>query len=384
MKHLLENWRKYITEDWRDTSWQNDDEKATIGDVIDYLGDETESLNVQSLSQQLPPLPTRGAKRVRDANLEFPIIVVKKDNQFQYVLDGNHRLQQAIDNKVETIKAKILNLDNPETPENFKRLFESIHLNEQRDQRPRKEPTPFKSKAQKRYKKKRRQNDIYSTISGHKNLKSGAPFNITPQRAGTDRLRFENTLLENIGRVERLSIFDFDETIAFTTGVINVVNKETGETFQTKSQEEYDAIKDDDKYEFDFSPLDQVNDATENPNITSILRERLSDPNTQVMVLTARAPVSIDDIHRTLRTFDKPIETSDIIMIGVEGQNKGNYLANVILSKYDNIQEIEFYDDSQGNIDDMIQIKKELESIDRQIKFNIYLVKHGTPELVSG
>lgn len=384
MKHLFENWRKYITEDWRDTSWQNDDEKATIGDVIDYLGDETESLNVQSLSQQLPPLPTRGAKRVRDANLEFPIIVVKKDNQFQYVLDGNHRLQQAIDNKVETIKAKILNLDNPETPENFKRLFESIHLNEQRDQRPRKEPTPFKSKAQKRYKKKRRQNDIYSTISGHKNLKSGAPFNITPQRAGTDRLRFENTLLENIGRVERLSIFDFDETIAFTTGVINVVNKETGETFQTKSQEEYDAIKDDDKYEFDFSPLDQVNDATENPNITSILRERLSDPNTQVMVLTARAPVSIDDIHRTLRTFDKPIETSDIIMIGVEGQNKGNYLANVILSKYDNIQEIEFYDDSQGNIDDMIQIKKELESIDRQIKFNIYLVKHGTPELVSG
>ena len=384
MKHLFENWRKYITEDWRDTSWQNDDEKATIGDVIDYLGDETESLNVQSLSQQLPPLPTRGAKRVRDANLEFPIIVVKKDNQFQYVLDGNHRLQQAIDNKVETIKAKILNLDNPETPENFKRLFESIHLNEQRDQRPRKEPTPFKSKAQKRYKKKRRQNDIYSTISGHKNLKSGAPFNITPQRAGTDRLRFENTLLENIGRVERLSIFDFDETIAFTTGVINFVNKETGETFQTKSQEEYDAIKDDDKYEFDFSPLDQVNDATENPNITSILRERLSDPNTQVMVLTARAPVSIDDIHRTLRTFDKPIETSDIIMIGVEGQNKGNYLANVILSKYDNIQEIEFYDDSQGNIDDMIQIKKELESIDRQIKFNIYLVKHGTPELVSG
>ena len=46
------------------------------------------------------------------------------------------------------------------------------HLNEQRDQRPRTEPTPFKSKAQKRYKKKRKKNDIYSTISGHKNLKT--------------------------------------------------------------------------------------------------------------------------------------------------------------------------------------------------------------------
>jgi uncharacterized ParB-like nuclease family protein len=124
VKHLLENWRQYLAEDWRDTSWETDEDKVTIGDVVDYLGDETENINVQSLSQQLPPLPTRGAERVRDANLEFPIIVVKKDNQFQYVLDGNHRLQQAIDRpEVETIKAKILDLDNPETPEVFKRMF---------------------------------------------------------------------------------------------------------------------------------------------------------------------------------------------------------------------------------------------------------------------
>ena len=40
-------------------------------------------------------------------------------------------------------------------------------------------------------------------------------------------------LLENIETATRLSIFDFDETIAFTTGVVNVINKETGETFQT-------------------------------------------------------------------------------------------------------------------------------------------------------
>ena len=56
------------------------------------------------------------------------------------------------------------------------------------------EPTPFKSKAQKRYKAQRRKNDIYSTISGHKNLKSGAPYNVKTKRAGTDRLRFEEVL----------------------------------------------------------------------------------------------------------------------------------------------------------------------------------------------
>ena len=188
-------------------------------------------------------------------------------------------------------------------------------------------------------------------------------------------------LLENIETATRLSIFDFDETIAFTEGYINVVDKETGEEFQTRSQEEYDAVKDDDRYEFDFSPLDNVHNATENPNITSIMRDRLADPETQVMVLTARAPVSIDDIHRVLRTFEKPIQTDNIIMIGVEGENKGNYLVNTVLSKYDNIKEIEFYDDSQINIDDMNQVRKELETVEREIEFNIYIVKHGKPEL---
>ena len=190
-------------------------------------------------------------------------------------------------------------------------------------------------------------------------------------------------LNENIETATRLSIFDFDETIAFSEGYIIVINKQTGKQFNISSQEEYDKLKNDGGYEFDFSPLDQVNNAVENPNITSILRDRLTDSNTQVMVLTARAPISIDDIHRTLQTFGDPIETENIIMIGNEGGNKGEYVRDVILSKYDNIKEIEFYDDSQGNIDDMIQIKKELDSIDRQIKFNIYLVKHGTPELVS-
>ena len=123
MKLLLENWQKYLTEDWRDTSWETDKEKVTIGDVVDYLGDKTVNINVLELSQQLPPLPTRGAERVAAASLEYPIIVVKSGGQYRFVLDGNHRLQKAIDQKVENIRAKILDLDNPKTPEVFKRMF---------------------------------------------------------------------------------------------------------------------------------------------------------------------------------------------------------------------------------------------------------------------
>ena len=66
-------------------------------------------------------------------------------------------------------------------------------MNRQRKPDTRKQPetTPFKSKAQKAYKTQRRKNDIYSTVSGHKNLKTGAPYNLKTKRAGTDRLRFE-------------------------------------------------------------------------------------------------------------------------------------------------------------------------------------------------
>ena len=125
MKLLLENWRKYLNEDWRTgATWTaEDDEKITLGDVVDYLGDETVDINALELSQQLPVLPTRGAERVAAASLDYPIIVVKSGGQYRYVLDGNHRLQKAIDQEVETVKAKILDLDNPETPAIFVRMF---------------------------------------------------------------------------------------------------------------------------------------------------------------------------------------------------------------------------------------------------------------------
>ncbi len=54
------------------------------------------------------------------------------------------------------------------------------------------EPTPFKSAAQKRYKRQRRKNDIYTTMGGHKNPSTGSPFRHRVKRFGTDRLRFEN------------------------------------------------------------------------------------------------------------------------------------------------------------------------------------------------
>ena len=126
MKQLLENWKRFIAESWRDTSWENDEDKVTLGEIDDFLGDKTVDINVLELSKQIPALPTRGEERVAAASLDFPIIVVKKDGQFKYVLDGNHRLQKAINQEVETIKAKILDVSAEETPERFRKMFGGV------------------------------------------------------------------------------------------------------------------------------------------------------------------------------------------------------------------------------------------------------------------
>lgn len=82
---------------------------------------------------------------------------------------------------------------------NFRRLTEA------------KEETPFKSPAQKRYKAQRRRNDIYTTMGGIKNKKSGHPFSGKVKRFGTDRLRFEG-IKETIEKAA-LKSFDIQDTL---------------------------------------------------------------------------------------------------------------------------------------------------------------------------
>jgi hypothetical protein len=68
-------------------------------------------------------------------------------------------------------------------------------------------------------------------------------------------------------------------------------------------------------------------------------------------------------------------------MIGNEGGNKGEYIRDVILSKYDNIKEIEFFDDSDNNIVDMKAVKNETSENGTIEKFDIYKVSEGIPKL---
>ena len=114
--------------DWKDTSWEDDDGKITIGDIVDYIGDEVRNISVSDLQNKLKTQLDRVTKdedRIMKADLQYPIILVQKDGEFSYVLDGNHRLAKAILTGEEYIKAKVLYLDDKNTPEEFKRLLGS-------------------------------------------------------------------------------------------------------------------------------------------------------------------------------------------------------------------------------------------------------------------
>ena len=114
--------------DWKDTAWEDDDGKITIGDIVDYIGDNVRNISVSDLQNKLKSQldkVTKDEERIMKADLQYPIILVQKDGEFSYVLDGNHRLAKAILTGEEYIKAKVLYLDDKNTPEDFKRLLES-------------------------------------------------------------------------------------------------------------------------------------------------------------------------------------------------------------------------------------------------------------------
>lgn len=93
--------------DWQKTCWQDDKgNKATINDVLLELNDEPViKIKLTDLAHIPPTCIEEHRKLVAD--LSCPIIVVEKDGEFQYILDGHHRRQKAIDESKTCILGRI-------------------------------------------------------------------------------------------------------------------------------------------------------------------------------------------------------------------------------------------------------------------------------------
>ena len=116
------------------TSWKTEIDgkivKVTIHDVQKYL----DSLNtpiieipvndIKEMCVHLGKTDKKTLQRSKNSNLSYPLIITKDNNgKYEMILDGHHRLLKAINNGIEKIKARVLYIDEPNVPIEFKKLF---------------------------------------------------------------------------------------------------------------------------------------------------------------------------------------------------------------------------------------------------------------------
>jgi len=198
--------------------------------------------------------------------------------------------------------------------------------------------------------------------------------------------RWNKFLNEDLNTATRLSVFDFDETIAYSEGSIDILDKEGNKVQTITTQEEYDKWEDAPEIQsgeltFDYSDLDNITNPTEIVDITKIMRDRTSDSRTQVMIVTARSSKTEDDIHRYLDAIDIPTDDIYIKGMGDEGlgRGKGGFIFSV-LEEFPDIREVEFYDDSQKNITDVNTAKAQALEQGMVDVFDVYLIVDGVPQ----
>lgn len=106
----------------KDSSWEKEVNgelvKVTLDDVISHLdnGIELDPKEIEHLLIKTKREP----ERVKNANLEYPIILLSSGGEFKSILDGQHRVVKALEDGI-NVKARILDLDN--APENIKNVL---------------------------------------------------------------------------------------------------------------------------------------------------------------------------------------------------------------------------------------------------------------------
>ena len=129
--------KRVLVESLDGTSWQSEEgSKITLRDVLDYFQSNNimpKTFNTEKLfykisgNKEVLNIVKKGGeeseRRVKNASLEYPIIIVMRDREIKYVLDGNHRLQKAKNEDVRCVKVYVLDLDDPRTPDIFVDMF---------------------------------------------------------------------------------------------------------------------------------------------------------------------------------------------------------------------------------------------------------------------
>ena len=200
------------------------------------------------------------------------------------------------------------------------------------------------------------------------------------------KLLFENWrkfITEVEEPITTLRIFDFDETIAHTRSETRVTapngssatlrdQKEFESYMQAAAKKEgistFDPVSELQRvgYQIDLSDFAIVKDPDEITVVTSIIKDFPADSKTYIM--TARRGQSLGPIMEYLDEIG--IDSSNVRPIATQGESKGDVMVTMLGQKImpdgkSNINRIEYYEDSQRNIDDVLQKICQNENLDR-------------------
>jgi hypothetical protein len=96
------------------TSWSDNGDKITLQDILELTKDikiidyPTKELASIVLEWEDNPEEIKRISQV-EVSKQYPILImVNEYNEIQWILDGNHRTQQALINDIETIPAKLI------------------------------------------------------------------------------------------------------------------------------------------------------------------------------------------------------------------------------------------------------------------------------------
>jgi len=109
-------------------------------------------------------------------------------------------------------------------------------------------------------------------------------------------------------------------------------------------------------YEIDLSDFSVVKDPQEIIIVTDIMRE--FPPDSKTYIMTARRGKSLGPILDYLEEIG--IDSSQVRPIATHGESKGDVIVHMIGQKImpdgkSNINRVEYYEDSQRNIEDVLQ-----------------------------
>tara|TARA_R110002110_G_scaffold42638_4_gene133729 strand:- start:7374 stop:8072 length:699 start_codon:yes stop_codon:yes gene_type:complete len=195
--------------------------------------------------------------------------------------------------------------------------------------------------------------------------------------------------------ITTLRIFDFDETITHTESETRVKAPDGSEATLRDQQEfeEYmnaaaskEGVEVFDAvdvlmelgYEIDLSDFSIVKEPEEIKIITDIMRE--FPPDSKTYIMTARRGNSLGPIMDYLDEIG--IDSSKVRPIATQGESKGDVMATMMKQKLmsngkSNINRIEYYEDSQKNIDDVLTKVCEDQDLDdiKPIDFELVINK---------